>query len=87
MTVFNVMEQITNDIFEEIQKHYELKCNCEKCKDDILALTLNHVPTKYVATEKGELYVKALYQNLDLKHEILRELTRSIQFVEQNPHH
>ncbi|MDP4146010.1 MAG: late competence development ComFB family protein [Bacillota bacterium] len=33
-------------------------CTCERCKQDIIAYALNHLPAKYAVTLEGEMYSK-----------------------------
>lgn len=87
-SVLNIMEPIVSHMFED---HYVktgiLKCDCEKCQLDILSLTLNHVPPHYTSSQAGEAYVKALYQEPQLQSDILRELTKAVQVIEERPNH
>lgn len=87
MTVLNATEILVRDIFKEEYPKTRLVCDCDKCKEDILAMTLNRVPPRYVATEKGELYVKAQFMGQQLRSDILRELTISAEVVGKNSRH
>ncbi|MFB5192895.1 late competence development ComFB family protein [Alicyclobacillus fastidiosus] len=88
MLIRNVMESITEYIFQnELLKEYELKCSCEKCIADILALTLNHLPPRYVATHEGELLISTMLVDTQLKIDVTEELMRSVLKVENNPQH
>ena len=51
------MEEIVNNRILEMIKDSDC-CKCEKCLDDIRALALNKLPSKYVSTNKGELFSK-----------------------------
>lgn len=57
MSIQNVMEEIVNNKILEVIKDKDC-CKCEKCLDDIRALALNKLPSKYVSTNKGELFSK-----------------------------
>ncbi|MFC5471387.1 late competence development ComFB family protein [Cohnella suwonensis] len=88
LPVLNVMEPIVSHMFED---HFEkagiLKCGCEKCRVDVLSLTLNRVPPRYTSTQAGEAFVKALYQDSQLQSDILRELAKAVQVIEEHPNH
>lgn len=57
MAIQNVMEEIVKNKILEVIKDKDC-CKCEKCLDDIRALALNKLPSKYVSTSKGELFSK-----------------------------
>ncbi len=57
MAILNIMEEIVNNRILEMIKDSDC-CKCEKCLDDIRALALNKLPSKYVSTNKGELFSK-----------------------------
>lgn len=87
MRILNVMEQITMNLFQEFELHYKLKCNCDLCRTDILALALNNIPPKYVSSEKGEVLMRAIHSDVQSKQDIIRELTSAAMKVESNPRH
>lgn len=87
MPIQNVMEEIVNNKILEVIKDKDC-CKCEKCLDDIRALTLNKLPSKYVSTNKGELFSRlaALKEHqgiIDLNVAV----TSSIEFVSTHPRH
>lgn len=87
MPIQNVMEEIVNDKILEVIKDKDC-CKCEKCLDDIRALALNKLPSKYVSTNKGELFSKlaALKEHqgiIDLNIAV----TSAIEFVSTHPRH
>lgn len=87
MAVFNAMETIVINLFDEFQKNYVMKCDCNKCKDDVLALVLNKIPPRYASSEKGQLFVKGIYINPQLQSDVMRELMEAAKFVEHHQHH
>lgn len=59
----NVVEDIVKVKVLETMREMNV-CTCEKCVSDVIALTLNSLPPKYVVTEKGNLFSKlAAYEN------------------------
>jgi competence protein ComFB len=62
-------------------------CRCKLCRCDIVALALNFLPTRYVATSTGEMYSKlnTLDQQIDV--DIVTAITQAILIVLSNPHH
>lgn len=87
MSVVNAMEMIVRDLFVDFQSGYQLKCDCELCKQDIFALTLNHLQPRYVSSKNGEVHVKTLYMDQQLQLDVIRELTKAKEIVERNPKH
>jgi competence protein ComFB len=87
MAYVNAMERIVEDLFTELIHTKKLPCECPQCKLDIMLITLNHLPPKYVASHEGEVYVKALYLNQQIKMDVLSELSRAANKVAANPHH
>ncbi|KRE52225.1 late competence development ComFB family protein [Paenibacillus sp. Soil724D2] len=87
MAVFNAMETIVMNLFDEFQKNYEMKCDCTTCKEDVLALVLNKIPPRYTSSEKGQLFVKGLYINPQLQSDVMRELMEAANIVEHHQHH
>ncbi|MCL2068753.1 MAG: late competence development ComFB family protein [Oscillospiraceae bacterium] len=64
-------------------------CTCEKCKLDVLALTLNCFGGSYVTLKSGEDAEEAAKMRItDSEHiEIMQALARSIDFVRSSPRH
>ena len=82
----NRMEEFVFNKTDEILKLMNI-CKCEKCRLDIVALTLNELPSKYVVTEQGELYarVRELEQQFDV--DVETAIIKAAVFVGKNPRH
>lgn len=88
LSIMNVMEPIVSNLFEtNYIKTQALKCDCEKCRIDIVLLTLNHVPPHYTSSQAGEAYIKAIYLNPQLQTDILKEITQAVKIIEEKPNH
>lgn len=85
--VTNMMEDYVSDILEDYWEKLPLGCDCMTCKTDVLALTLNALPTRYVANEKGRMYVKVRFMDEQNHADVLRELTRAAIIVASKPSH
>lgn len=57
MALVNIMENIVKDRLDEML-HSEDCCKCERCVEDMTALALNKLPSRYVSTHNGELFSK-----------------------------
>ena len=82
----NAMEDIVKHKLEELAVKIPM-CNCEKCKDDILATALNALGPKYISTHEGELYTKATSNCQEESNEIIIQLLKAIEKVTNNPKH
>ncbi|KIL74206.1 late competence development ComFB family protein [Bacillus badius] len=61
MAVHNVMEDVIKGMIAEHLDRLHLSCKCDKCREDILALSLNKVPPKYIVKDSQRPLVKAMY--------------------------
>lgn len=83
----NYMEEIIGKMLPKVLKEYPTICTCEKCIDDIKALTLNKFMPLYVASQKGILYSKMNELEYQFKADVLNQLIQSINKVSKNPRH
>ena len=87
MPIFNVMEHMVDAKLAELLPKSNC-CKCEKCTDDIRALALNRLPSKYVSTDAGELFTRVnssmeQQSSLDINFAVYS----AIEFVSSHPHH
>lgn len=82
----NAMEIFVEQKLEQMWKNTN-SCHCRRCHDDIMAYALNHLPTKYVSTSKGELYNRAAALSIDHGVVIIKALTEAMKLVEEHPRH
>lgn len=57
MSIINVMEVFVAERLEEMLLA-ENCCKCDRCIDDMKAIALNKLPSKYVSSHNGELFSK-----------------------------
>lgn len=84
----NVNEDIIEHLIYDLLQKYPDICKCEKCVLDIKAIALNMMDSKYVATDKGELFQRVKYQfnNQEIVN-ATKYLTQAIELVSHNPRH
>jgi competence protein ComFB len=87
MKIRNYMEDMVSDKLEEMLADRPDMCKCQKCRLDVMVWALNHLPPKYVITEKGRLYTKLTEQEIQFRADVVKELTRAILRVSKNPNH
>ena len=83
---FNVMEQLVEDEYILHKDSFNC-CQCEHCKNDIVALTLNHLPPKYVVSTRGALMVKLSNMRVQDQIDVVKELAISVKIVSSFPRH
>lgn len=84
----NYSEEIVDNLLDKILPQYDDICKCEKCRLDIKAYALNSIKPKYVVSDQGEIYTRAL--NEINKQEIINiteSIMRGIEVVINNPKH
>ncbi|MGG3804428.1 late competence development ComFB family protein [Metabacillus fastidiosus] len=84
--VINAMEKIMRDLFSEYEHKLQMKCTCESCKEDVLAMVLNKVPPKYVTNEEKVMYIKASYVDKQEMTTLLVKLIECAKLVSDNPY-
>ncbi len=87
MAILNVMEGIVNNKILEVIKDKDC-CKCEMCLDDMRALALNNLPSKYVSTDKGELFSKlAAMKDQQVTIDLNVAVTAAVESVAAHPRH
>ncbi|GIN85274.1 ComF operon protein 2 [Heyndrickxia sporothermodurans] len=61
MPVINVMEEIVRNALAEHKDQLQLSCTCERCMDDVLAISLNRLQPRYIVNEETSPFVRASY--------------------------
>ena len=87
MKIQNYMEDVVHDELELLLAERDDLCKCNKCQMDMMVWALNRLPPKYVITDKGRLYTKLKEQEVQFKADVVKELTKAIEFVKKNPKH
>jgi len=62
-------------------------CSCQKCRADIMAMSLNALPPKYVVSERGAIFTKASALAHQNNTDIISAITRAASIVSKNPRH
>lgn len=87
MLLSNYMEEVVESTMKEVLAHRDDVCTCDRCWMDIKALALNHLPPKYVVTEKGYIYTKLNELASQFKADIVVAVTNALKVVRANPRH
>lgn len=87
MKVINIMEQLVENYIKSYWPSLKMPCACEICENDVMAMTLNSLPPRYVSKEAGRVFVKIQYTKEQYQADIIRELTMASEKVAANPSH
>ncbi len=86
MLLKNYMEDVVDQTLDEIMEWKE-SCGCDRCRNDIKALALNHLPPKYVVTDMGYVYSKVNQLATQFRTDITVAVTNAMKVVSKNPRH
>ncbi len=87
MDLINYMEEAVKKSLAELLEEpaYQGFHPSEKDRLDILAFALNHLPARYIVTEKGYVFTKLEELKEQFKTDILVELAKAVQQVRNHP--
>ncbi|WP_409304353.1 late competence development ComFB family protein [Peribacillus sp. SCS-155] len=85
----NVMEEMVATLvnFYMTGNEYQTFCKCKKCRNDMIALSLNNLPSHYVTTEEGR---ERIYDQLNTEENrmwINKRIINAIHIVGKYPKH
>jgi len=84
----NYSEEAVDNLLDTVLSKYDNTCKCEKCKLDIKAYVLNSITPRYVVSDKGEIYTRALNEiNKQEVINITEAIMKAIEIVSNNPKH
>ncbi len=83
---YNITERLIINKLDEIWNTLN-NCKCDRCRNDIIALTLNQVGSKYVVSSEGELYSKLCTLSQDYEFEVVKAIAKATFIVNEKPNH
>lgn len=83
---YNVMEEIVKNKALDFIRDLSV-CGCDKCYYDIIAMTLNKLPPRYVVTPKGRLFAKISATETQVNSDMASILTNACLYIDKNPRH
>jgi len=87
MKVKNIVENLVWESLDGVLVSKAGACQCEKCRADIAAFALNHLPPKYVVTDMGETIARAGSLDNKVRIAVLVALAEAVELVSSNPRH
>jgi competence protein ComFB len=82
----NLSEIMTKELMPSVMEKLDV-CTCPVCASNVLALTLNSLPTKYVTTDVGKQYMQLETYKKQNELDIMAALTKACMRVKQAPRH
>jgi hypothetical protein len=82
----NIMEYVVKSRVKEYMEKFDV-CSCGRCIADATALSLTHLPPKYIVVEAPSASPLLNYYSNRLSQQIIVELTKACAVVKENPHH
>ena len=82
----NVMQVLVEEKAPSYAQMFGL-CSCERCLEDVKALTLNNLPSKYVVLEPGDRIPRLTVYEGRFASDITAQLLQACKLVMAHPHH
>lgn len=84
----NHTEDLVLDTMESILSKPEFSeiCTCNRCQLDMATYALNHLPTKYTATHRGDVITRVREFEQQFNVDLISVVTKAIKIVSENPH-
>lgn len=83
----NYMEDVVIDLINDVWMNGAPICKCEKCKNDVINLTLNRLPPKYCSSLTGEMWTRLAFLEGQNIADVLAVIAESINIVNKNQRH
>ncbi|NLM06219.1 MAG: late competence development ComFB family protein [Tissierellia bacterium] len=87
MQVHNLMEDLVLEVFDKTLEGIPDVCNCSNRRNDMLAIILNNLKPKYVATDRGYVFSRAETLSYQFNTDITKLITYAADIVKNNPRH
>ena len=84
--LINIAEILAREKITLVMERMKV-CTCKTCMNDVLALALNSLPTKYVTTDAGKQYFQLDVYKKQYETDILAALTKACVRVKATPRH
>ena len=85
-TYHNMMEDILEMEYDALKGSFGT-CTCDRCRNDVIAYALNHMPPRYVVNVSGSVMVKLESWRQQGLTDVRAALTRAAMLVGEKPRH
>jgi len=86
MELKNLMEEVVATTLTGIWDQEEM-CKCEKCRLDVLAIALNKLPPRYLVTDRGKVFSRTEFLELQKNIDVIAALVSAVRAVRSNLRH
>lgn len=86
LDIINLAEVLAYEKMDEVMSKLNV-CTCKLCQADVLALTLNYLPQKYVTTDEDKQRMQLDLYRKQYETDLLSALTRACVRVKGSPRH
>lgn len=87
MELKNYMEMLVLDKLDTVLAQYPDCCKCDRCRQDIAILALNHLPPRYISSAKGSVFMKVNSMTTENSIEVIEQIAKAVEIVQKNPRH
>ncbi|NLK08296.1 MAG: late competence development ComFB family protein [Firmicutes bacterium] len=89
MTVYNqILDEIKHQLETYLSQNPEvLACQCQQCRNDIVALAANRLPSKYTASREGRLLTGVELQSKQAQLDVFKAIVEATKQVNNSPRH
>ncbi len=84
--LYNIARRLVEENVDKYIKAFEV-CTCRRCRNDIIALSLNYIPPKYVVMHPAELVLRSDMYGIRHHGEITAQIMRACKQVKEHPNH
>ncbi|MGP4082342.1 late competence development ComFB family protein [Pseudalkalibacillus sp. R45] len=86
---YNVLEEIVPTVVTVLlnSPDYQTICRCNKCTIDIIALSLNSIPPRYVTSPDNREIIYQLFNKPFMRTMLNKHIISAIHVVRKNPNH
>lgn len=86
ITYINVMQALVEDKVDKYMERFGM-CTCERCRTDVVALTLTNLPAKYIVVQAGDSVPMLSIYDGRYAAAVTAQLMSACQQVSQHPRH
>jgi hypothetical protein len=83
--LYNVTEKLVLKKLDATLKKMNC-CRCDRCKEDIIAISLNNLKPMYIVATKDEIKQK-VHELSEMSSEVTTEVIKAVLTVRKNPRH
>lgn len=84
----NLLEGAIRELYLELRDKFPDACRCERCQDDIVTFSLNHLSPRYTVEENpGRTLVSVDLQKEATRASLAVTVIEAIRVVASNPRH